>query len=57
MLRLTRPKTKTRDGHNGYIEAAPSLLKIPFLLLPKVKEELPHMLEAGIIKEVTEPTD
>ena len=31
--------------------------KIPFLLLPKVKEELERMLEAGIIEEVTEPTD
>ena len=27
--------------------------KIPFLLLPKVKEELERMLEAGIIDEVT----
>ena len=31
--------------------------KIPFSLLPKVKEELERMLEAGIIEEVTEPTD
>jgi len=31
--------------------------KIPFTLLPKVKEELTRMLEAGIIEEVTEPTD
>jgi len=31
--------------------------KIPFPLLPKVKEELECMLEVGIIEEVTEPTD
>ena len=30
--------------------------KIPFLLLPKVKDELNRMLEAGIKEEVTEPT-
>ena len=31
--------------------------KIPFRLLPKVKEELTRMREAGIIEEVMEPTD
>ena len=31
--------------------------KIPFRLLPKVKDELNCMLETGIIEEVTEPTD
>ena len=31
--------------------------KIHFSLLPKVKEELQRMLEAGIIEEVTEPSD
>ena len=31
--------------------------KIPFPFLPKVKEELEHMLEVGIIEEVTELTD
>ena len=31
--------------------------EIPFALLPKVKEELTRMCEAGIIEEVTEPTD
>ena len=34
-----------------------SAKKIPFPLLPKVKEELERMLEEGIIEEVTEPTD
>ena len=31
--------------------------KVPFPLLPKVKEELDRMLKEGIIEEVTEPTD
>ena len=34
-----------------------SARKIPFALLPKVKEELERMLEEGIIDEVPEPTD
>ena len=34
-----------------------SARKIPFPLLPKVKEELERMLQEGIIEEVNEPTD
>ena len=35
----------------------PVARRIPTLLLPKVEQELQHMLSDGVIKEITEPTD
>ena len=55
-LMKTDPVSITlKDDATPYSVSTPR--RIPFPLLPKVEEELKRMVAAGVIEEITEPTD